>query len=107
MHYSGKPAVFEDSTIHGAASGAELFIVEGDSASGAVANVRDATRQAVLPMQGTPLNARSVPMRTPHRQVSASMHWPKGNTCSDITCEANVPCSYGCIIWSIRCSIAG
>ncbi len=57
MHYSGKPAVFEDSTIHGAASGAELFIVEGDSASGAVANVRDATRQAVLPMQGKPLNA--------------------------------------------------
>jgi len=57
MHYSGKPAVFEDCAIHGAASGAELFIVEGDSASGAVATVRDATRQAVLPMQGKPLNA--------------------------------------------------
>nr|HPG62677.1 toprim domain-containing protein [Casimicrobium sp.] len=57
MHYSGKPAVFEDCAIHGAASGAELFIVEGDSASGAVATVRDATHQAVLPMQGKPLNA--------------------------------------------------
>ena len=57
MHYSGKPAVFEDCAIHGVASGAELFIVEGDSASGAVANVRDAARQAVLPMQGKPLNA--------------------------------------------------
>jgi DNA gyrase subunit B/topoisomerase-4 subunit B len=57
MHYSGKPAVFEDCAIHGVASGAELFIVEGDSASGAVATVRDATHQAVLPMQGKPLNA--------------------------------------------------
>ncbi len=57
MHYSGKPAVFEDCAIHGVTSGAELFIVEGDSASGAVATVRDATHQAVLPMQGKPLNA--------------------------------------------------
>lgn len=57
MHYSGKPAKFEDSTHHGATSGAELFIVEGDSASGAVTNVRDSQRQAVLPMQGKPLNA--------------------------------------------------
>ena len=57
MHYSGKPAIFEDCAIHGATSGAELFIVEGDSASGAVANVRDVARQAVLPMQGKPLNA--------------------------------------------------
>jgi DNA gyrase subunit B len=57
MHYSGKPAVFEDCAIHGVASGAELFIVEGDSASGAVATVRDATHQALLPMQGKPLNA--------------------------------------------------
>lgn len=57
MHYSGKPAAFEDYAVHGATSGAELFIVEGDSASGAVANVRDAARQAVLPMQGKPLNA--------------------------------------------------
>lgn len=57
MHFSGKPAKFEDCANHGATSGAELFIVEGDSASGAVANVRDPQSQAVLPMQGKPLNA--------------------------------------------------
>ena len=57
MHYSGKPAKFEDCAARGAVSGAELFIVEGDSAADAVANVRDAARQAVLPMQGKPLNA--------------------------------------------------
>jgi DNA gyrase subunit B len=56
-HFSGAPAKFEDCDVHGAGAGSELFIVEGDSASHAVANVRDATRQAVLPMQGKPLNA--------------------------------------------------
>ncbi|MDM4015054.1 toprim domain-containing protein [Roseiconus lacunae] len=35
----------------------ELFIVEGDSASQAVANARDVRYQAVLPMQGKPMNA--------------------------------------------------
>nr|WP_161501257.1 toprim domain-containing protein [Rhodopirellula sp. SM50] len=35
----------------------ELFIVEGDSASKAVARVRDQRFQAVLPMQGKPMNA--------------------------------------------------
>jgi DNA gyrase subunit B/topoisomerase-4 subunit B len=35
----------------------ELFVVEGESAALAVARVRDATTQAVLPMQGKPLNA--------------------------------------------------
>ncbi len=35
----------------------ELFVVEGDSAAGNVVRVRDATCQAVLPMQGKPLNA--------------------------------------------------
>ncbi len=35
----------------------ELFIVEGDSASKSVARVRDARFQAVLPMQGKPMNA--------------------------------------------------
>lgn len=48
---------FVDCALHGRGSGAELFIVEGDSASGAVVNVSDAQRQAVLPMQGKPLNA--------------------------------------------------
>ena len=35
----------------------ELFIVEGDSAAGAVASIRAVQTQAVLPMQGKPLNA--------------------------------------------------
>jgi len=35
----------------------ELFIVEGDSASRSVARVRDRRFQAVLPMQGKPMNA--------------------------------------------------
>lgn len=35
----------------------ELFLVEGDSASQAVARVRDPRFQAVLPMQGKPMNA--------------------------------------------------
>jgi DNA gyrase subunit B/topoisomerase-4 subunit B len=35
----------------------ELFVVEGESAALAVTRVRDATNQAVLAMQGKPLNA--------------------------------------------------
>ncbi len=57
MHYSGKPMKFEDCALHATGSASELFIVEGDSASGAVINVRDPQTQAVLPMQGKPLNA--------------------------------------------------
>jgi DNA gyrase subunit B len=57
MHFSGAPTKFEDCSLHGRDSGAELFIVEGDSASSAVTNVRNAQWQAVLPMQGKPLNA--------------------------------------------------
>lgn len=38
-------------------SGSELFIVEGDSAAEAVKNVRNPATQAVLPMQGKPMNA--------------------------------------------------
>lgn len=41
----------------GAGSGAELFIVEGESAAGAVVAVRSARFQAVLPLQGKPMNA--------------------------------------------------
>ncbi len=51
------PIRLEDSITHGVNSGAELFIVEGDSASGAVTALRDRKLQAVLPMQGKPLNA--------------------------------------------------
>ncbi len=55
--YPSGPIRLEDSVMHGAQSGAELFIVEGDSASGAVTALRDRKLQAVLPMQGKPLNA--------------------------------------------------
>jgi DNA gyrase subunit B len=56
MHPSG-PVRLDDCATHGPHSGAELFIVEGDSAAGAVINLRDRKFQAVLPMQGKPLNA--------------------------------------------------
>lgn len=56
-----------DSVVHGRGSGAELFVVEGDSASAAVAAVRDPRRQAVLAMQGKPLNA----IRASDRKVAA------------------------------------
>ena len=47
----------EDCAAHGPNSGAELIVVEGDSAATAVVRVRDPRVQAVLPMQGKPLNA--------------------------------------------------
>ncbi|MEP7117668.1 MAG: toprim domain-containing protein [Acidobacteriota bacterium] len=47
----------DDCRRHGPGSGAELFVVEGDSAAGSLRLVRDHERQAVLPMQGKPLNA--------------------------------------------------
>jgi DNA gyrase subunit B/topoisomerase-4 subunit B len=47
----------DDCQVHGPGSGAELFVVEGDSASLAVSQVRQPRFQAVLPMQGKPLNA--------------------------------------------------
>lgn len=50
-------ATFFDSAVHGAGSDAELFVVEGESAAGAVAAVRSARLQAVLPLQGKPMNA--------------------------------------------------
>jgi topoisomerase-4 subunit B len=52
-----QPLKLYDCDRHGPDSGAELFIVEGDSASGAVAKLLDREFQAVLPIQGKPLNA--------------------------------------------------
>jgi DNA gyrase subunit B len=66
MHYSGKPMKFEDCALKGRGRDTELFIVEGDSASSSVINVRDKQRQAVLPMQGKPLNA----IRASHERVA-------------------------------------
>ena len=53
----GGPSKLDDCLVHGPGSGAELIVVEGDSAAAAVARVRDPRVQAVLPMQGKPLNA--------------------------------------------------
>ena len=53
----GSPAKLAACVARGPGSGAELFLVEGDSAAAAVAGVRDPVIQAVLPMQGKPLNA--------------------------------------------------
>ena len=55
MYFKNTPIKLADSRTHGA--GAELFIVEGDSAASAVTALRDGEYQAVLPMQGKPLNA--------------------------------------------------
>jgi DNA gyrase subunit B len=55
--YSQARAKLADSELHAAGSGAELILVEGDSAQDSVLAVRDARTQAVLPLQGKPLNA--------------------------------------------------
>ncbi len=60
--YPSRSLKLEDCTGNGA--GTELFIVEGDSAASIVCRVRDERFQAVLPMQGKPLNAyRATPKK--------------------------------------------
>jgi DNA gyrase subunit B/topoisomerase-4 subunit B len=61
MRHGGAAGTLVDSLRHG--SGAELFVVEGESAGLAVTRVRDADTQAVLPMQGKPTSALSAPER--------------------------------------------
>ena len=51
-----QPLKLADCTSHGVDSQAELFIVEGDSASLSVCKLRNERFQAVLPMQGKPMN---------------------------------------------------
>jgi len=57
----GALSKLDDCTTCGPGSGAELFVVEGDSAAASVVRVRDPRHQAVLPMQGKPLNAARAP----------------------------------------------
>ncbi|MEZ5738078.1 MAG: toprim domain-containing protein [Burkholderiaceae bacterium] len=51
------PLKLTDCRDHGPLADNELFIVEGDSAAASVCRVRNPQTQAVLPMQGKPLNA--------------------------------------------------
>jgi DNA gyrase/topoisomerase IV subunit B len=57
MNFFVKPTKLLDCHQHGPDSAAELLVVEGDSAALAVARARDRQLQAVLPMQGKPINA--------------------------------------------------
>lgn len=55
--WTALPPKLDDCRRHGLGSAAELFLVEGDSAAGAVSQIRNPETQAVLPMQGKPMNA--------------------------------------------------
>jgi DNA gyrase subunit B len=57
MTFPRGPLKLDDCHAHGPGVHNELFVVEGDSAADAVSRVRDPAFQAVLPMQGKPLNA--------------------------------------------------
>ena len=75
-----------DCREHGDA--AELFVVEGDSAARSVVALRDDRTQAVLPLQGKPLNAwkagRDKVLASPlYRQLAAALGLPDAVSCSD------------------------
>jgi DNA gyrase subunit B len=79
--YPAKPLKLEDCRDHGIDSDAELFIVEGDSAASSVAALRNQQNQAVLPMQGKPLNAlKSTPDKVTsfglYKEFSKAIGWP-------------------------------
>ncbi|MEO1528136.1 MAG: toprim domain-containing protein [Planctomycetota bacterium] len=65
MQYINQKTNLIDCSDHG--PGTELFVVEGQSASMSVARVRDARFQAVLPMQGKPMNATKASRRSVER----------------------------------------
>ena len=62
-----KPPKLDDCKEHGPDS--ELFIVEGDSAARTLLQVRNPQNQAVLPMQGKPMNALKADASDLHENV--------------------------------------
>ena len=75
-----------DCREHGA--DAELFIVEGDSAARSVVALRNDRNQAVLPLQGKPLNAwkasRTKVEASPlYRQLAGALGLPNAVTCDE------------------------
>lgn len=80
-YFKSGPPKLDDCAIHGANSGSELFIVEGDSAAASVSSIRSNHTQAVLAMQGKPLNAlkassRRVAQNDLYARLSASLSVP-------------------------------
>lgn len=69
--YTGAPPRLVPSQRIGRGSGAELILVEGDSAGKAVVRARDPRTQAVLALQGKPLNAA----RAKRAKVAANAHY--------------------------------
>jgi DNA gyrase subunit B len=69
MYPSRSALKLEDCVNHGANSGAELFLVEGDSAMTSASAVRDPQFQAVLAMQGKPLNALKASADKVHKNL--------------------------------------
>ena len=87
MHRWTEPPELADCLLHGPESGAELFVVEGRSAADAVRAVRDPRRQAVLPLQGKPLNgARATAARVAADPflgaLAAALGTGRGEACS-------------------------
>ena len=81
------PPELADCLLHGPESGGELFVVEGRSAADAVRAVRDPLRQAVLPLQGKPLNgARATDARVAADPflgaLAAALGVGRGDACS-------------------------
>ena len=80
--YPPRSLKIEDCEARGA--GSELYIVEGDSAASAVCRVRDQRFQAVLPMQGKPLNAyRATPKKVATNPWLAALNHALGTGIGD------------------------
>ena len=69
-----QPYMFLDSLDHCPEGDAELFLVEGESAGQAIAAIRDPRHQAVMALQGKPLNAlKANPRRLSHSPAFAAL----------------------------------